>query len=76
MKSEIRLMEERDRATVLDMMRGFYASDAVSTNGSEQIFNNDITGCVSDNPYIEGYVFECESGIQGYAMLEIGRAHV
>ena len=69
MKSEIRLMEERDRAVVLDMMRIFYASDAVSTNGSEEIFENDITGCVSDNPYIEGYVFECEGRIQGYAML-------
>ena len=69
MKSETRLMEERDRAAVLDMMRVFYASDAVSTNGSEEIFESDITGCVSDNPYIEGYVFECERGIQGYAML-------
>lgn len=69
MKSEIRLMEERDRAAVLDMMRIFYASDAVSTNGSEEIFESDITGCVSDNPYVEGYVFESERGILGYAML-------
>ena len=50
------------------MMRGFYASDAVLTNGSEEIFSADVSECVNDSPYLEGYVFENESGIQGYAM--------
>ena len=36
---------------------------------SDEIFNNDISGCVSDNPYIEGYVFTDGGLIQGYAML-------
>ena len=69
MKSEIRAMQEGDRGAVLAMMREFYASDAVLTNGSDEIFNNDISGCVSDNPYIEGYVFTDGGMIQGYAML-------
>ena len=69
MKSEIRAMQEGDRGAVLAMMREFYASDAVLTNGSDEIFNNDISGCVSDNPYIEGYVFTDGCLIQGYAML-------
>ena len=69
MKSEIRAMQEGDRGAVLAMMREFYASDAVLTNGSDEIFNNDISGCVSDNPYIEGYVFTDGGLIQGYAML-------
>ena len=65
----IREMRESDRATVTEMMRGFYASDAVSTNGSEEIFAADIDACVGDSPYLEGYVFEGEGGIVGYGML-------
>lgn len=54
----IRKMTENDRDTVLDMMRVFYASPAVFTNGSEEIFQNDIENCVNDSPYLEGYIFE------------------
>ena len=61
-------MENGDCATVTDMMRGFYASDAVLTNGSDEIFSADVSECVSDSPYLEGYVFENEDGIQGYSM--------
>ena len=50
-------MQESDRETVLSMMRTFYASPAVLTNGSETIFTADIDACVSDNPYLEGYLF-------------------
>ena len=52
----------------LEMMRVFYASDAVLTNGSEEIFSSNVEACVGDSPYLGGYVFEDESGIQGYAM--------
>ena len=62
-------MQEQDRDKILEMMRVFYSSEAVFTNGSEEIFNADITNCVNDNPYIEGYVFEHGNVIQGYAML-------
>ena len=65
---KIRLMEKADVAAVIDMMRGFYASDAVLTNGSEEIFFADANECVNGSPYLEGYVFENEGGIQGYAM--------
>lgn len=66
---KIRYMEKKDRKQVLEMMRIFYSSDAVFSNGSEEIFNTDIDNCINDNPYIEGYVFEDGSSIQGYAML-------
>lgn len=69
MKSKIRYMVEQDRQIVLDMMRMFYTSEAVFTNGSDEIFNADIDNCINKNPYIEGYVFEDENHIQGYAML-------
>ncbi len=47
----------------------FYASQAVFTNGSEEIFSNDIENCINDNPYLEGYIVEGSNGIQGYAMI-------
>ena len=65
----IRKMIESDRTLVLDMMRVFYASDAVATNGSEEIFNKDIDECVSDSPYAEGYIFESNGKTVGYGML-------
>ena len=65
----IRKMEERDRADVLDMMRVFYSSPAVFTNGSEEIFNADIDECVADSPYLEGYIFEVLGEVVGYGML-------
>ena len=65
----IREMRESDRALVTDMMRAFYTSDAVMTDGSEEIFSNDISECVSDSPFLNGYVFEDASGaVKGYAM--------
>ena len=65
----IRLMKEQDKETVLDMMRVFYASEAVLSNGSEEIFLNDFENCVNDSPYLEGYIFEEEGIIQGYGMI-------
>ncbi len=65
----IRSIEEKDRIAVIDMMRGFYASPAVHTNGSEEIFNADVDNCVGDSPYLEGYVFEDGGELIGYGML-------
>ena len=66
---KIRLMEEKDRATVLDMMRVFYASPAVLSNGSDEIFKADIDNCVGESPYLEGYVFEENGVLLGYGMI-------
>lgn len=69
MKTMIRLMEKNDKPSVIEMMRVFYASPAVLSNGSEEIFEADIDNCVGDSPYIEGYIFEDENSVQGYAMV-------
>ena len=69
MNTTIRGMQASDRAQILAMMRVFYASPAVLSNGSEAIFAADFSACVGDSPYLEGYVFENGDGIQGYAML-------
>ena len=65
----IKSMTSEHKETVLNMMRIFYASPAVLSNGSEEIFNNDIDNCINDNPYLEGYVFEEDGEIRGYAMV-------
>ncbi len=65
----IRKMHPADAEAVIDMMRVFYASPAVFTNGSEEIFRRDVEACISDNPYLEGYIFEGDGEIRGYAML-------
>ena len=65
----IRKMAAADKTAVLEMMRVFYASPAVLSNGSEEIFRNDIENCVGDSPYLEGFVVEEAGEIQGYAMV-------
>lgn len=65
----IRMMTAQDAPAVLEMMRVFYASPAVLSNGSEEIFQNDVAECVSGSPYLEGYVFEENGQLQGYAMV-------
>ena len=50
-------------------MRTFYASDAVSTNGSDDIFRADVEACISKSPYAEGYIFVDGEALIGYAML-------
>lgn len=69
MNSTIRPIEARDRTEILNMMRVFYASPAVFSNGSDEIFSNDIDNCINGNPYVEGYVIEESGNIQGYMMI-------
>ena len=65
----IRLMKEQDKNEVIEMMTVFYASEAVSTNGSREIFESDFNNCINSCPYLEGYVFEENDNICGYAMV-------
>jgi ribosomal protein S18 acetylase RimI-like enzyme len=69
MNVTIRKMQAADKPTIMEMMRVFYASPAVFTDGSEEIFASDVENCVNDSPYLDGYVLENEKGVQGYAMV-------
>ena len=62
-------MTEDHRPAVLDMMDVFYHSEAVFTDGSAEIYAADVDACISDNPYLEGYVFEQQGRVVGYAMV-------
>ena len=66
---EIRTMTQQHAQIVHQMMRSFYASPAVLTNGSDEIFLNDIQACISDDPFLEGFVFCREQEVVGYAMI-------
>ena len=66
---EIQKMTAAHEAAVMNMMNEFYASPAVLSNGSEEIFRNDIAACVSDSPFLEGYVFAEGECLCGYAMV-------
>lgn len=65
----IRMMTPADISDVLEMMRVFYASEAVSTDGSEEIFRADVEQCLSQSPYLEGYILEQDGILAGYGML-------
>ena len=68
----IRSIERGDFEEVLGMMRVFYASPAVLHKASDEILRQDIEDCLGDMPFIEGYVFEEEGEIAGYAMVAKG----
>ena len=69
MITNIRKMTRDDKDTVINMMRVFYASPAVLSNGSEEIFEADVENCVNDSPYLEGFIFEENDVILGYGMI-------
>lgn len=69
MSFQILPMTELHAPLVIDMMRTFYASPAVLSNGSEEIFASDVAECVGDSPFAEGFVLESEGLLIGYAML-------
>ncbi len=69
MNSKIRIMERCDKDVVIDMMRVFYASPAVLSNGSDEIFEADVENCIGDSPFLEGFVIEDNGEILGYSMI-------
>ncbi len=66
---KIRAMTKDDKNEVIAMMEVFYRSPAVHTNGSREIFESDVDACINADPYLEGYVFDCDGQLAGYAML-------
>ena len=69
MNFNIRKMNKENRKEVISMMKDFYNSPAVSTNGSFEIFNADFDCCINHSSSLDGYIFETDSKILGYAMI-------
>ena len=62
-------MQLEDKKEILTMMEEFYSSNAVATNGSNEIFETDFENCINDYQYLEGFVFYQNEKILGYAMI-------
>ena len=65
-------MERGDTEAVIDMMRRFYSSPALITDGSEKIFAANVENCLGGSPYVDGFVFIVEDKIIGYGMTASG----
>lgn len=66
--AEFRKIRTEDTRAVLEMMRIFYDSPAVSHDVPEETLRRNVEVCVSDNPLLEGVVFWEQGQIAGYAM--------
>ncbi|MCI5856245.1 MAG: GNAT family N-acetyltransferase [Agathobacter sp.] len=64
----IRKMKQNDAAEVYEMMRVFYDSPAVFHTSSDTVLKKDIEDCIGDTPFVEGFVFEEDGILLGYAM--------
>ena len=64
----IRNMQRNDSEIVIGMMRKFYTSPAVITNGSEKIFAANVKNCLDDSICAEGFIFELDGKIIGYGI--------
>lgn len=67
----IRPMKVADKREVFRMMRTFYDSPAVDHTASDATLKKDIDDCLSDLPYLEGFVMEQGSQMIGYAMTAV-----
>ena len=64
-------MKKEDEKAVVEMMRTFYQSPALYTDGSEEIYLSNVRACVEDNPYLKGYIMEEDDLIIGYGMIAL-----
>ena len=68
MNISIRKIKVEDSAIVIDMMREFYTSPAVITDGSEKIFAANVANCLNGSTCAEGFVFVDAEKIIGYGI--------
>lgn len=61
-------MNQIDAEEVFQMMRVFYDSPAVFHTSSDAVLRKDIEDCISEMPFVDGYVFEEDGILLGYAM--------
>ena len=63
-----RKFQKEDKTEILSMMKTFYSSNCVQTNGSEEIFEKDFETCLKTD-FLDGYVFIIDEKIIGYSMI-------
>lgn len=66
----VRRMKKEDKADVMRMMQVFYASEAIMSDASEDVFLADFRECISPSPFVEGFIFtDHEGNAKGYSMI-------
>lgn len=65
----IRRVEEKDRAVYLAMAHDFYHSSAVDHPVPDAFLEQTFSEMMADDRYVEGYFFEEDGVVKGYALL-------
>lgn len=65
----IRIMETKDFDEVLEMMKVFYASNALLVHPDETVLRKTLKDAIEAGPYVEGFVFADEETLMGYGMI-------
>ena len=65
----IRKMESTDFDKVLEMMKVFYASNALLVHPEEAVLRKTLADAIEAGPYVEGFVFCCAEELAGYGMV-------
>lgn len=66
---EIRVLQPEDFQQVLDMMRVFYASDALLVHPEDSVLERTLRDSMAGGPYVTGYGFEVDGDLAGYGMV-------
>ncbi len=66
-----RNIQIEDKKILLDMMLEFYHSPAVLEKASTEVLQRNIDDCISQLPFVEGFVFEKDNVIIGYGMIAL-----
>ncbi len=64
---EIRKIEKQDYAAAVEMLKSFYASDAVSHNIPEETIRHNVDAALDENSGLEGYIFDVDGETAGIA---------
>ena len=65
----IRKFKLEDKDKYIDMSEAFYCSDAVLNNIPGKYICRTFDKVISGSPYIDGYIFESNEQVAGYALL-------
>lgn len=66
---EIRVLQPEDFQQVLDMMRVFYASDALLVHPDDSVLARTLRDSMAGGPYVTGYGFVVDGILAGYGMV-------
>lgn len=65
----IRKLEKRDSEAYLSMAAEFYSGPGVLHEVDPGVFERNLAEVLSDSPFLEGFVFETEGMVVGYALI-------